>query len=172
MLIIYLFNTDIVILSKGKTLPPPPPPTPSPPPPPPPPPRPPPGPSPTSSGMGGGGGIYIASNVPFSTRVWDCQIKNEKIIGRNGNIEPLREFLPSSYLLQSGVVCRMSDTTPHESLPMKTTTMRQFFRIMTCEVGLWFKDFKDYYTPNPLGVLPDPRVTEIVVCNKDELGKW
>ena len=146
---------------KGKTQPPPPPPTP-------------PLTSPTPSGKAGGGGIYIASNVPFSTRVWDCKVKNEKIIGgRNGNIEPLREFLPSrGLLLQSDVVCRMSDTTPHESLPMKITTMRQFFRIMTCEVRFWYKDFKDYFTPNPLGVLPDPRVTEIVVGNEDELGKW
>ena len=54
----------------------------------------------------------------------------------------------------------MSDRAPHESLPMKTTTMRQFFRIMTSEVEFWFKD---HYTANPMGVLPDPRVTEIVV---------
>ena len=123
--------------------------------------------------MGIGGGIYIASNVPSSTRVWDCQVKNEKVIGRNGNIESLREFLPSTgNLLESGVVCRMSDATPYESLPLKATKVRQFFRIMACEVGFWYKDFKEYYTPNPLGVLPDPRVTEIVVCNNDKLGRW
>ena len=38
--------------------------------------------------------------------------------------------------------------------------MRQFFRIMTSEVEFWFKDL---YTANPLGVLPDPNVTEMVV---------
>ena len=106
-------------------------------------------------------GIYISSNVPDSTRVWKCKVTNDEVIGKNGNIEPMREFLPvQGTLLKPGCVYWMSDRTPHESLPMKTTTMRQFFRIMTSEVLFWFKD---YYTVNPLGVLPDPHVTEIVV---------
>ena len=33
---------------------------------------------------------------------------------------------------------------------------------MTSEVEFWFKDL---YTANPLGVLPDPNVTEMVVGN-------
>ena len=107
------------------------------------------------------GGIYIASNVPDSTRVWKCRVTNDEVIGKNGNIEPMREFLPvKGTLLEPGCVYWMSDRTPHESLPMKTTTMRQFFRIMTSEVQFWFKD---YYTANPLGVVPDPHVTEMVV---------
>lgn len=107
------------------------------------------------------GGIYIASNVPDSTRLWKCKITNDEIIGKNGNIEPMREFLPSQgMLLKPGQVYWMSDRTPHESLPMKKTTLRQFFRIMTSEVEFWFKD---HYTANPMGVLPDPHVTEIVV---------
>ena len=139
------------------TAPPPPPPPPLDPPPPPLP-CPSPGPTPSSSG-----GVYIASNVPSSTRVWNCQVTNDEIIGKNGNIEPLREFLPSmGFLLESDCMYWMSDSIPHESLPMQFTRMRQFFRIMTSEVEFWFKD---HYTANPLGVLPDPSVTEIVAGN-------
>ena len=112
--------------------------------------------SPTSST----GGIYIASNVADSTRVWKCEVTNDEIIGKKGMIEPMREFLPTEgVLLKPGNVYWMSDRAPHESLPMKVTTMRQFFRIMTSEVEFWFKDL---YTANPLGVLPDQNVTEIV----------
>ena len=99
--------------------------------------------------------------MPDSTRVWKCKITNDEIIGKNGIIEPMREFLPSQgTLLEPDRVYWMSDRAPHESLPMKATTMRQFFRIMTSEVEFWFKD---HYTANPMGVLPDPHVTEIVV---------
>ena len=102
--------------------------------------------------------------MPDSTRVWKCKITNDEIIGKNGIIEPMREFLPSQgILLKPGRVYWMSDRAPHESLPMKETTLRQFFRIMTSEVEFWFKD---HYTANPMGVLPDPRVTEIVVGNE------
>ena len=45
------------------------------------------------------GGIYIASNIADSTRVWNCNVTNDKIIGKNGNIDPMREFLPTEGLL-------------------------------------------------------------------------
>ena len=63
----------------------------------------------------------------------------------------------------------ITDKTPHESLPLKEKTMRQFFRIVTADVSFWFRD---HSTPNPLGVLPDPEVTQIVSGDKfsaDEL---
>ena len=125
------------------------------------PPPPPPPPAMVKEWSGESGGIFIASNIADSTRVWNCKVTNDKIIGKNGNIEPMREFLPTEgLLLKPGKVYWMSDRAPHESLPMKVTTMRQFFRIMTSEVEFWFKDI---YTANPLGVLPDPNVTEMVV---------
>ena len=76
----------------------------------------------------------------------------------------MREFLPAEgILLKPSRVYWMSDRVPHESLPMKKTTMRQFFRIMTSEVQFWFQD---HYTANPMGVLPDPHATEIVFCDE------
>ena len=125
------------------------------------PPPPPPPPAMVKEWSGESGGIFIASNIADSTRVWNCKVTNDKIIGKNGNIDPMREFLPTAgVLLEPGKVYWMNDRAPHESLPMKVTTMRQFFRIMTSEVEFWFKDL---YTANPLGVLPDPNVTEMVV---------
>ena len=76
----------------------------------------------------------------------------------------MREFLPAKeILLEPSQVYWMSDRVPHESLPMKKTTMRQFFRIMTSEVQFWFQE---HYTANPMGVLPDPHATEIVFCDE------
>ena len=53
--------------------------------------------------------------------------------------------------------------TPHQSLPLETSTYRQFFRLVTSEVSLWYRD---HSTPNPLGVQPDPALTKVVVGDK------
>ena len=53
--------------------------------------------------------------------------------------------------------------TPHESLPLREATFRQFFRIVTSNVSLWYRD---HSTPNPLGVEPDPEITRTVVGDK------
>ena len=57
----------------------------------------------------------------------------------------------------------LTDRTPHESLPLGKGTYRQFFRIVTSDVSLWYKD---HSTANPLGVKPDPTITKIVVGDK------
>jgi len=66
-------------------------------------------------------------------------------------------------ILDPGQLYWMTDKTPHESLPLKEKTYRQFFRIVTSNVSFWYKD---HSTANPLGVEPDPDVTKIVVGNK------
>ena len=104
-------------------------------------------------------GVYISSNVHDSTRAWNCKVQND-LVGKNGNIEHVREFLPGKgELLRPHQVYMISDRTPYEDLPMKETTTRQFFRIIASEVRFWFDD---HYTANPMGVLPDPSFTEIV----------
>ena len=65
--------------------------------------------------------------------------------------------------MESDQVYWITDRTPHESLPLQSTRMRQFFRIVTSEVSFWYKD---HSTSNPLGVLPDPATTQIVVGDK------
>ena len=109
------------------------------------------------------GGIYIASNVDDSCRAWNCSIAPEGV-NKLGDIEYLRHVMPNEgELMKANQIYWMTDRTPHESLPLKKKTLRQFFRIVTSEVSFWYKD---HSTPNPLGVVPDPSVTKIVVGDK------
>jgi len=109
------------------------------------------------------GGIYIASSVPDSCRVWNCGV-SPKAIHKLGDVEYLRSALPDeSEVLRPGQMYWITDRTPHESLPLEKDTFRQFFRVVTSDVSFWYKD---HSTPNPLGVLPDPAITKIVVGNK------
>jgi hypothetical protein len=111
----------------------------------------------------------MASNVENSCRVWNCQIQRPKvdcldIVGRHGDIEHLREFLPTdSETMDANTLYWITDRTPHESLPLVDGGYRQYFRLVTSLVGLWFKD---HSTKNPNGVVPDPKITKIVKGSK------
>ena len=80
----------------------------------------------------------MSSTVPESARVWRYCVA-EKVTGKNGNIEPMREFLPTATgeILTPTLLYRMYDRTPHENLPMKKTTIGQFFKVTTSEVPFW-----------------------------------
>jgi hypothetical protein len=40
----------------------------------------------------------------------------------------------------------MSDATPHESVPLKEDTHRQYFRLVTSSVFVWYsKDFETFH---------------------------
>ena len=109
------------------------------------------------------GGIYVASSVSGSSRVWNCGI-DPVGVGPLGDIEHLRFLLPGAgKVLDPGQLYWITDKTPHESLPLRERTYRQFFRLVTADVSLWYKD---HSTTNPLGVEPDPGITKIVVGNK------
>lgn len=116
------------------------------------------------------GGIYMASNIPNSCRAWNCQIEKDQnngsdVIGEHGSCEHLKEFLPNDneVLMKANTLYWITDRTPHESLPLTKRTYRQFFRVVTENVSLWFAD---HSTPNPYGVLPDRNITKIVKGNK------
>ena len=109
------------------------------------------------------GGIYVASSISGSSRAWNCGI-DPSAVGPLGDIEHLRFLLPGTgEALDPGQLYWITDRTPHESLPLKERTYRQFFRLVTADVSLWYKD---HSTANPLGVEPDPGITKIVVGNK------
>ena len=116
------------------------------------------------------GGIYMASNIPNSCRAWNCQIEKDQnngsdVIGEHGSCEHLKEFLPNDneVLMKANTLYWITDRTPHESLPLTKRTYRQFFRVVTENVSLWFAD---HSTRNPYGVLPDRNITKIVKGNK------
>ena len=116
------------------------------------------------------GGIYMASNVSNSCRVWDCKIEadpntGEETISNFGDIDHLRRFIPDedAEVLEPNTLYWITDRTPHESLPLEKGQFRQFFRVVTSEVSLWFADDN---TENPNGVKPDPSITKIVKGSK------
>ena len=115
------------------------------------------------------GGIFMASNVENSCKAWNCQILRPEvdsldIVGKHGDIEHLRELLPSnSEMMVANHVYWITDRTPHESLPLADGTYRQFFRLVTSLVSVWFQD---HSTKNPNGVVPDSKITKIVKGSK------
>ena len=86
--------------------------------------------------------------------------------GPNGDCEHLREKLikegVESTVLLPNKMYWMSDTIPHESLPLRERTFRQFFRVVTSRVSHWFQK---HSTANPIGIAPPPNC-EIVLSDK------
>ena len=114
------------------------------------------------------GGIYMASNVKKSCAVWNSQIQcdegnGKEIIGEHGDIEFLRPYIGKPKLMKPNHLYWITDRTPHESLPLKEETYRQYFRLVTHEVSLWFED---HSTKNPLGLVPDSNITKIIKGSK------
>jgi len=115
------------------------------------------------------GGIYMASNVENSCAVWNSQVQcdenndNMEIIRKHGDIEYFRPYLGHRTVMEPNKIYWITDRTPHESLPLKNDAYRQYFRLVTHQVSLWFDD---HSTKNPLGLLPDPNITKIVKGSK------
>lgn len=86
------------------------------------------------------------------------------IIGHLGNVEHLRDLCDEPQLLKPNCLYWMTDRTPHESLPLSKDTHRQFFRLMTNQVSVWFEADS---TRNPFGVVPPPS-TRVVQGSKFE----
>lgn len=105
------------------------------------------------------GGLYMASTVDKSTRVWNAYIKAPGVFG---DCEHLRPFLGEGRLLQKNTMVWMTDGTPHEALPVEEDTERQFFRLVTSNVDVWYAA---HSTPNPLGIVPPPSCI-IIDANK------
>jgi hypothetical protein len=95
-------------------------------------------------------GVYMASTVSDSCRAWDFHVK---VPGYMGDCEHLRKDIESTPLtsIQANKLYWMTDSCPHESMPIAHGTLRQWFRLVTHKVGLWYAK---HSTPSPFGVLP------------------
>lgn len=95
-------------------------------------------------------GLYIASNVSNTTRLWDAL---DEDMGEGGSLEHKEHLYPveEGIALKAGEVCWLTDRTPHESVPVRESVFRQFFRLVTPKISVWFKDKS---TPSPFGVAP------------------
>jgi len=104
-------------------------------------------------GWGGGnekpkvGGLYQGSTVANSCRVWETRVDCP---GTLGNCEHLRSTLGSGFLMKPDTLYWMHDRVPHESLPLKFRTYRQWFRLVTSAVDNWYAANS---TPNRLGIV-------------------
>lgn len=105
------------------------------------------------SGWGGGNdkgsGLYIASTIDDTCRVWNCFVETP---GSMGDCEHLRDQFRESISLKANQLVWMTDSCPHEAIPQIKSSRRQFFRLVTSRVDLWYKA---HSTPNPLVDLPE-----------------
>ena len=113
----------------------------------------------------GGGGLFFGSNVANSCAITDCSVSEP---GPHGDCEALRATLAERpvRVCQPNRLYWISDTTPHESLPLEQTTYRQFFRLVTSNVSHWFRKNS---TANPFGIVPPERC---VIVPFDKFEPW
>ena len=70
------------------------------------------------------GGVYMASTVTSSCRVWNAKVARAAM-GELGDLEHVRPLLGPGTCLKENELVWMTDTTPHESLPLVAGTTRQ-----------------------------------------------
>mmetsp|Transcript_88010 Transcript_88010/g.249340 ORF Transcript_88010/g.249340 Transcript_88010/m.249340 type:complete len:360 (-) Transcript_88010:124-1203(-) len=97
-------------------------------------------------------GIYMASSLPETCRLWHARVKDpEASVGHLGDIEHLRRTLGGGTFATAGDLVWLTDCTPHESVPLRREGWRQFFRLVTSPVEVWYEQ---HSTRNRLGVEP------------------
>lgn len=91
-------------------------------------------------------GIYMASS-DGRCRVWDTTTRE---VDHHGSV--LGALTAEPQLMAPSVMYWLTDRTPHESLPSLERQVRQFFRLVADEVGIWWAQ---HSTPSPFGVQPN-----------------
>lgn len=103
-------------------------------------------------------GIVMVSNVDETCQVWPCLIKNShEVTDKHGGIENMRRDIGESTLLKANQLCWFTDITPHESVAMKKTQHRSFFRVVVGPMSEWHSK---HCTANPDGTLPDCTIVD------------
>lgn len=98
------------------------------------------------------GGLYLASNTSNTTAVWDALVDPKfGAVDTHGGIEHLRPYIGKGKKLPAGLLVWLTDHTPHEALPQQESGYRQFFRLVTGNVSVWFAAQS---TPNPKVPVP------------------
>jgi hypothetical protein len=89
--------------------------------------------------------ILLANNLDDSCAVWDTEHENTSIDGDIGYASDQYPY-ENATLMKAGEVHQIGILTPHESLPVKETFLRQFIRIVSSGVH----GREPYFTQNPL----------------------
>lgn len=105
------------------------------------------GPSSSSSGYPEGG-IFMTSTILDTCRAWNRQVLWPDMLGdcTRYNFDP-----EEAVMMKKNELYWMTDATPHESLPVSESCYRQYFRLVTSQVGAWYSK---HSTVNPLGIRP------------------
>jgi hypothetical protein len=93
------------------------------------------------------GGLFLASNIGNSTRAWNMEVNDPKNMGC---CEHLKDTLKNEIIFNKNHLYWITDSCPHESIPLKNNIHRQWFRYVTSDVGMWYAK---YSTPNRLGIV-------------------
>jgi len=110
------------------------------------------------------GGLYMASNKNDTCMLWDALIaKKQGIVDYHGGGEHLRPFIGKRTKLKANELAWLTDRTPHEALGQTTTGCRQFFRLVTSNISVWFKQ---HSTANPKVPVPD----HVQIIDTDKFG--
>lgn len=91
--------------------------------------------------------IILANNLDNSCTIWNAEHKNTSLDGDIGHAANMYPYSEATYM-KAGEVHEIGILTPHESLPVKETFMRQFLRIISSGVH----GREEYFTQNPLMV--------------------
>lgn len=89
--------------------------------------------------------ILLANNIDNTCALWDAEHRDTSFdgdIGYAANDYPYE----TATMMQAGDVHRIGIFTPHESLPVKVDSQRQFLRIVSAGVH----GREPYFTQNPL----------------------
>ena len=89
--------------------------------------------------------ILLASNVSESCAVWDAEHEDTSADGDIGHAASEYPYRDAA-LLNKGEVREIGILTPHESLPVRRSVLRQFLRIVSSGVH----GREEYFTENPL----------------------
>ena len=107
------------------------------------------------------GGFFMANNIDNTCAVFNALVTDKSVIDSCGGIEHLRSFIGEPYNLKANELVWLTDRTPHEALSQPKSGYRQFFRLVTSEISLWFEE---HSTPNPKVSLPD--FVQVIKGNK------
>lgn len=89
--------------------------------------------------------VLLANNTDASCALWDAFHEQTSVDGDIGDFADSYPYSTAT-IMNAGDVYKIGILTPHESLPVKQNTNRQFLRIVSSGVH----GREDYFTQNPL----------------------
>ena len=97
------------------------------------------------------GGFFMASTLENSCAVYNALVDDKSVLDSHGGMDHLRPLIGEPTKLEANCLVWLTDCTPHEALPQESAGYRQFFRLVTSQISVWYAD---HSTENPKVALP------------------